>query len=92
MTHRRLSTQLLDGEAWSTHLCWSVTLHCDHRGNVTDADAWCEWGKGLSPWVGTASTRIGPFDDLPAIVRDLMIAAATSVSEQIRGDQGNQFE
>lgn len=83
MTSRRVSTQLLQGREWSKHLRWTVTLQCDHRGNVTQAEALATYGYGENALAGHAHVQVGPFDTLPDVLQVLMVDAASNCAEQL---------
>lgn len=83
MARKNIGTQLLDGQEWSKHLRWTVTMHTDHRGNVLRAHALCTYGHNADAPAGYAQVAVGPFDILSDVLRFLMIEAATTLSEQL---------
>lgn len=83
MSTRRVSTQLLQGREWSKHLRWTLTMQCDHRGNVVQAEALAIYGHGEQAMHGHAHVQVGPFDTLPDVLQVLMVDAAACCAEQL---------
>lgn len=70
-------------EVWSSLVRWEVTMRIDNRGNVHHVWANCQYGQGDDPMTGHYQRDVGPFDDLDAILNEIMVESALRCSEQL---------